>query len=185
MAIRFSILFLLLCSAAFAANLPPEQATSSPGSAYVGQGTQSPTPTIPLSAIGASGTPIFLDCGYENTATNGDAQPCRQNGTLYQVPSGKTLTVLSECAIASTASLDWQWLITTATFGKDTGLGSLTGPVYQTGLSSGAANISFTSAHVPGCDTLPYQFLQSTWPGLTSPGTGNIIVHVTGWLTTP
>ena len=147
MAIRFSILFLLLCSAAFAANLPPEQATSSPGSAYVGRALSRRRRQIPLSAIGVLARFIFLDCVREychkrrcpalqakRHALSGPAENAHSSQRMRYRVDGKSRLAMAYCY---------------GDVRKRHRTGKPHRPRLSNWLSSGAANISFTSAHVP------------------------------------
>lgn len=106
----------------------------------------------------ANGNAIFsLYAG----STGVQVSPFMKNGVAYQVPAGKSFFVLA-AIITGTSAGDRSQLVT-STVGFAQG-GSLTGPIYQTGVSACYAYFC-SQANYPGNYFASFTFPQNVFPG--------------------
>lgn len=166
------VLFSLLSCASFAAT---------PGNAPIltiaAPGQQTQALSIPLSCLSTGGCPTQVFSLYVGgfSMTGSAVYPFWKNGALYQVTSGKSAYCVNGTAAASTGSLSYQLVSSTATFAN---AGSLTGGVYQAGASANDVDLVGANANVPGAVPGSYVFAASTWPGIQSGGNLVFFVHL-------
>jgi hypothetical protein len=104
---------------------------------------------------------------YANApATAAHVSPFIKNGALYQVTVAKTFTAVKECGWSGTASNTFQLMSDTATFAADAAIGTLAAPVWQAGAAQQYPMVNSGTASTWLCNSLTYDFVGSTWPGV-------------------
>lgn len=112
--------------------------------------------------------------------SSGVAQRLIKNGVQYQVTAGKTFQAVKICAASFSVSKSLQLLSATASFADQATLASLTGPVYQSGASTGFSLITSTTALTFQCYSTTYSFGASTYAGVTGNDNSAMYVFVVG-----
>ena len=114
--------------------------------------------------------------------TSGYCAPLLLNGVAYQVPSGKTLRIIRTIQASASGANQWEYASATATFAWNTAPASLTGPVYETGVSNNYSRFSPSTTYTWIGDSVIHEFTQNTWPGECGNVGGVMFLHAIGFL---
>ena len=137
----------------------PSVTVSAPGA---NTGSVSISPAM-LSGTGVNG---IFSLYVGGTLTAGNYYPLYRNGVAYQVTSGKTAYCFDITSLCTNASYSGQLFSATASFAS--GAASITGGVYQCGVTPGYCIVSSPTAStttvVPGV----YSFGSGTYPGFVA-----------------
>jgi hypothetical protein len=165
-----ALLLGLISSAAFAAT---------PGNAPIltiaAPGQNSQSLSIPLSSLSGTGVNGVFSLYMGQGVTGGDFYILYKNGVAYQVPSGKSAYCFNVTAGDSTTGL-FQLASATASFSN--GAASITGGVYQCGVSGVSCLAAGPTAYVAGAVSSSYVFASNTFPAVDAANGGTLFVHM-------
>lgn len=108
--------------------------------------------------------------------------PFHKNGVAYQVSGGVKFKATKICIWGRAAGLTKAQLMSdTAPFAANATVGSLTAPVWMTGMSANYPLINANAAGVQVCYSTTYEFSASTYPGFQTDSNADFVgMYITG-----
>ena len=151
---KIIILLLLITSQVFASNATVNNVE------LLGGVESTSTLTVPE---GNSSAYFTIICGTNNI-TIGNFIPCSKNGTPYQVTTGKTFKSIKLCFWANTTNDGLQIVSATAPIANNAA--SLTGGVFESGVTATYVHTSGPTSNVWTCSSNSFDFASSTYAGV-------------------